>query len=70
MTYHFNMDAGGNYTVSVIANPSKFNTKAAQALLTDAGIDWKNDPDFQIPGVGTQLRVTKPRKGKHEEDKG
>ncbi len=56
ITYHLD-----GHTITVIANPSKFNTTAAKALLTEAGVDWQNDPDFQIPGEGTQLRVNKPK---------
>lgn len=48
-------------TVAILPNPNKFNTKAAQALLTEAGIDWANDPEYQVPGVGYQLRVTPPK---------
>jgi len=55
VTYNFQDE----YTITMYANPSRFNTKAAQALLTDAGVDWKNDPDFIIPGQGTQVRFTK-----------
>lgn len=65
VTYHLDTDSGTN-TITVIANPSKFNTTAAKALLTDAGIDWQNDPDFQIPGEGVQLRVTKPKAPKNQ----
>jgi len=60
VTYHLATD-NITYTVTVIANPDKFNTNAAKALLTAAEVDWQNDPDFIVPGEGTQLRVTKPR---------
>lgn len=56
VSYHLD-----GHTITVIANPSKFNTAASKALLTAAGIDWQNDPDFIIPGEGTQLRVNKPK---------
>lgn len=52
------------HTITVIANPAKFNTNAAKALLTEAAVDWQNDPDFWIPGDGTQLRVNKPKADK------
>lgn len=58
--YHLQHD-DLTYTITVIANPDKFNTDAAKALLTEAEVDWQNDPDFWTPGVGTQLRVNKPR---------
>jgi hypothetical protein len=61
--YHLEQD-DGVYTIVVIANPNKFNTNEAKALLTAAEVDWEHDPDFWTPGVGTQLRVTKPKKGK------
>lgn len=62
VTYHLHMDeTPGQYTITVIANPDKFNTNAAKQLLTEASVDWQNDPEFIVPGVGTQLRVTKPR---------
>lgn len=60
VSYHLGME-DGIYSISVFANPSKFNTAAAKALLTEAKVDWQNDPDFQIPGEGTQLRVNKPK---------
>lgn len=62
--YHLDVDGIGQYSITVIANPDKFNTAAAKALLTEANVDWQNDPDFIIPGEGVQLRITKPRKGK------
>ena len=51
------------YTVTVYANPSRFNTKAAQKLLSEADIDWQNDPEFTIPGEGTQVRFTASKRG-------
>ena len=57
------------YTITVFANPDRFNTRAAQALLSEAGIDWRTDPDYHTPGVGTQVRFTPPRnKGKTENE--
>ena len=64
VTYHLN-----GHSITVIGNPAKFNTTAAKALLTDAGIDWQNDPDFMTPGEGIQLRVNKP-KAKAANDEG
>lgn len=61
--YHLDVDGVGQYSITVIANPDKFNTAAAKALLTEANVDWQNDPDFIIPGEGVQLRVNKPKKG-------
>lgn len=60
VTYHLQSD-NGTYTITVIANPNKFNTNAAKALLTEAEVDWQNSPDFWTPGEGTQLRVNKPK---------
>lgn len=60
VAFHLTMD-DGTYSVTVIANPDKFNTKAAKEVLTAAQVDWQNDPEFIVPGVGTQLRVTKPK---------
>lgn len=54
-------------TVSVVPNSKRFNTTAAQQLLTEAAVDWQNDPDFWTPGEGFYLRVTKPKgKGGNE----
>lgn len=64
--YHLDVEDEGTYSISVIANPDRFNTAAAKALLTEANVDWQNDPDFIIPGEGVQLRVNKPKKGKGE----
>lgn len=50
------------YSVVMFLNPARFNTDAAKRLLTEAEVDWKNDPDFWIEGKGTQLRMT-PKKG-------
>lgn len=55
-SYHFE-----GYTVSIVPNSRRFNTKAAQSLLTAAEVDWQNDEDFWTPGEGTYLRVTKPK---------
>lgn len=54
-----------NYTITLYPNPRKFNTDAAKKLLTEAEVDWQNDPDFWIEGTGTQLRMT-PRKEKDD----
>lgn len=62
VAFHLTMD-DGVYSVTVFANPDKFNTNAAKEVLTIAGVDWQNDTEFIVPGVGTQLRVTKPKKG-------
>lgn len=56
VSYHLD-----GHTITVIANPSKFNTTAAKTLLTEAEVDWQNDPDFWTPGSGTQLRVNAPK---------
>jgi hypothetical protein len=50
------------HTVSLLHKPARFNIKAAQQLLTDADIDWQHDPDYIIPGEGTYIRVTPPKK--------
>jgi hypothetical protein len=50
-----------NYDVIVFANPARFNTAAAKRLLSDAEVEWENDPEFWIPGKGTQIRMT-PKK--------
>lgn len=63
--FHLDLD-DGTYTISVVPNSDRFNTDAAKALLTDAKVDWANDPDFKIPGEGYKLVVTKPKKGKKE----
>lgn len=67
------LNADGSYTfegysVSVVPNSRRFNTDAAKGLLTEAEVDWQNDPDFWIPGEGNYLRVTKP-KGKGESER-
>lgn len=62
VAFHLDME-DGSYSVTVFANPDKFNTNAAKEVLTTAGVKWENDPEFIVPGVGTQLRVTKPKKG-------
>ncbi len=56
-TYHYD-----GYTVSVFANPRRFNTDAAKALLTEADIDWENEDEWWIPGTGTQVRFNPPKK--------
>jgi hypothetical protein len=50
------------HTISLLHKSNRFNIKAAQALLTEADIDWQHDPDFVIPGEGTYVRITTPRK--------
>ncbi len=55
------------YTVSMFKNPDRFNTDAAKSLLTEAGIDWKNDSDYIIYGSGTQVRFTPPKKAPADE---
>jgi len=52
------------HTISLLHKSNRFNIKAAQELLTEADIDWQHDPDFVIPGEGTYIRITKPRKQK------
>lgn len=58
VTYHFD-----GHTITVIPNPARFNTTNAKKILTDAELDWQNDPYFWTPGVGFQLRVNAPKKG-------
>jgi hypothetical protein len=50
------------YTVSVFANPRRFNTDAAKRLLTEAEIDWEHEDEYWIPGAGEQIRFTPPKK--------
>lgn len=52
------------YTVTVMDNPRRFNTDAAKQLLTEAEIDWENDPVYWVEGEGTQVRFNPPKKGK------
>jgi hypothetical protein len=52
------------WTISIFDNPDRFNTDAAKQLLTEAEIDWQNDPVYWTPGEGQQIRFTKPKKGK------
>ena len=59
ITYSFD-----GYTITLITNPSRFNTVAAKQLLREAGIDYETDPMFVIPGEGTQLRMTPKREKK------
>ena len=54
------------YTVKVLPNPDRFNTDAAKALLTDAGIDWQHEEEYIIHGDGVQLRIDPPKKGKDQ----
>jgi hypothetical protein len=49
------------YTISVFANPKRFNTQAAKNLLTEANVDWENDADFWTEGSGVQVRFTPPK---------
>jgi hypothetical protein len=52
------------YTVSVFGNPNRFNVDLAKRILTEAEIEWETDPEFWIPGEGTQIRFTPPKKEK------
>ena len=52
------------YSITVFANPDRFNSNAAKRLLQEAGIDWRTDPDYHTPGVGTQIRFTPPKRAK------
>lgn len=53
------------WTITVTPNADRFNTTAAKVLLREAGIDYDNDPEFIIPGEGTKVTMTPPRKPKN-----
>ena len=57
VTYHFD-----GYTISIFANPRRFNTDAAKQILTDAELDWEHDDFFWTPGKGTQIRFNPPKR--------
>jgi hypothetical protein len=50
-----------DYTITLIANPDKFNTVAAKQILREAEIDYEHDEMFILHGEGTQLRMTRKR---------
>jgi hypothetical protein len=57
------------YTIVLYANPDRFDSKAAQRLLTDKGIDWEHEPDLWKPGRGSTIRMT-PKKARKDASDG
>lgn len=52
------------YTVSIYANPSRFNTNEAKRILREMEVDIDS---LTIPGQGTQIRFTPPKGDKGNE---